>query len=428
MSKKILTYGIPLLFFLLPWQTRWIFSQAMIADQPFEFGVMSLYVVQILLLIIFLFSGSRKIAKQNVVPARLSLALLIVPALSVLWALSPELALAQLMHVVFAMLLFLLLLDSRVDLRIVLWSFVAGLIVPSLLGIWQAVMGFSGASTMLGLSAHDALRMGESVSSLPDGIRMLRAHGSFQHPNVLGGYLAVGLVAIFTLLKRTKNELEGWVLVAVGYLLAFALAATFSQSAWLGLVLAIVVGAMVLLMKNTKLARLLVIPVAFVFIGGALGYVFAVGASASEVHAYNDLEARSSQERVEQYQDFTKVMQAPERWLIGFGTGNYLLALEQIRPGLYWWEYQPIHNVPLLILGEIGLVGLIVVLLWSSTIDKMNFARFPNREAVGAFMMGNIVLFVLFFDHYLWSQWAGLALIALVMACTVRFGEKPAKD
>src|SRR3989338_2162673 len=44
--------------FILPWQTRWIFQDAIIAGNPFEYGRMSLYsfdIIFIILLIIFLF-------------------------------------------------------------------------------------------------------------------------------------------------------------------------------------------------------------------------------------------------------------------------------------------------------------------------------------------------------------------------------------
>lgn len=427
MPKNIFDWLLAGIFFLLPWQTRWIFGQEVIAGQPFEFGVMSLYAVQILVVATFFLVGSLRIEKENIRIARLAM-LILVPALgSVVWAISSALAFAQTLHVAMAMMLFVLLLDARVNIRLVVWAFCLGLVVPSLLGMWQFVTGASPASTLFGISAHEATRLGESVTALPDGTRMLRAHGSFQHPNVFGGYLSIALVGLWWLYATSKNTRERWGILAMGVIFAMTLLLTFSQSAWLALVMAVVVGGMVLKMKRVKLARALVIPVAGVFIAAALGFVFVSGSNDVPLQS-GELEQRSSSERVAQYNDFFQVMDQPHEWLLGHGLGNYLLGLEEVYPWQSWWLYQPIHNVPLLILGEIGLIGVGLVLLWSSTIDKRNFARFPNRDAVVAFMMGNVVLFILFFDHYLWSQWAGLSLISFVMALTVRMGETPAKS
>ncbi len=109
--------------------------------------------------------------------------------------------------------------------------------------------------------------------------------------------------------------------------------------------------------------------------------------------------------------------------LFGHGVGDYVFTLANDFPGRSVFDYQPIHSVPLLILEEVGLFGALAAIYWASCIDKMNFARFPNRDAVAAFAMGNVILVILFFDHYLWSSWAGLAMLAFIMALTVRMGE-----
>jgi hypothetical protein len=102
-------------------------------------------------------------------------------------------------------------------------------------------------------------------------------------------------------------------------------------------------------------------------------------------------------------------------WLVGHGLSSSVLGST--------FSTQPIHNLPLLIIFELGFIGAIIIVTWSSTIDKLNFSRFPHPGALLAFGMGNVVLVILFFDHYLWTLWPGLALIAFVMALTVRLGE-----
>jgi hypothetical protein len=418
--QRLIRYGVPLFCFFLPWQTRLIINRNVIEGQFFEFGIVSLYAVQAILLFIVAASGWRKIndAYQRVV---LLTALLVIPVLlSLFWSQHQELALNALLHISMAMLFFLLLLDERVDVRLVMLSFCAGLIVPVAIGFSQVAIGSSAASTLLGMSAHEASRLGEAVTNF-FGERTLRAHGGFAHPNVLGGYLAVGLATLFGLWQYAKKDWHKYGLILTGAFFAGGLFLTFSQSAWLGLMLALIVSSMIIFLKKTSITKMLVIPVAFLVIGAAFGHVFIEG-SQGFVDSHIELEQRSLSDRVEEYHQFFAFM-SPRDYFIGNGAGNYLFALADEYPYQGWWQYRPIHNVIFLVVGEVGLFGLICVLLWSSLIDKINFARFPNQKAVSAFAMGNVILVILFFDHYLWSQWAGLALVAYVMAMTVRLGE-----
>jgi len=109
--------------------------------------------------------------------------------------------------------------------------------------------------------------------------------------------------------------------------------------------------------------------------------------------------------------------------LNGVGVGNYVVALENEYPGREVYAYQPVHNVYLLILGEIGIIGVLFILLWAASIDRYNYSQIPRVPAVGALAMGNAILVIGFFDHYIWSLWPGLALLAFVMAMTLRLSE-----
>ena len=77
-----------------------------------------------------------------------------------------------------------------------------------------------------------------------------------------------------------------------------------------------------------------------------------------------------------------------------------------------------------MIAGEVGILGLLFVLVWFIAIDRINYKRLPNIKAVIAMMMGISILTISLFDHYLWSNWAGLALVVFVAAMLVRMGEE----
>jgi len=76
-----------------------------------------------------------------------------------------------------------------------------------------------------------------------------------------------------------------------------------------------------------------------------------------------------------------------------------------------------------LILGEIGIIGLIFFIAWVASIDRLNFKALPRATAIGALTLGNVVLIIALFDHYLFTLWPGLALAALMFALTLRLSE-----
>ena len=211
-------------------------------------------------------------------------------------------------------------------------------------------------------------------------------------------------------------------LLAAMLVLTTALVLTGSRSAILGLLLGIGLAGLVQRMKNTTKARMAVIPMAILVIGGALLATIFTPNIVASIRGGGVTEDASLMERMIQYANYPRVV--ADNLVIGSGVGTYVIEAAEVEPGLDVWAYQPIHNVPLLIVGEIGIFGALIVFAWSSSIDRINFARFPNRDALVAFAMGNVVLVILFFDHYIWSSWPGLALIAFVMALTVRMGEE----
>ncbi len=431
MKKYLLAAAL----FLLPWQTHFLLFDGTIlgGDVTSPFTSIKIYAVEVIVILAGIIALAVKKERPIIdatyrKPIALACGVFVVAALSVLWSASYPLSLGALFHVGVAMLFFVLMLDKKLALRPLLFAFGAGLVVPSLLGVWQILFDASPASSLFGLAERSAATLGDAVTIASDGTRQLRAYGSFSHPNIFGGYLAVGLFAVLSFrpnwmdrlreavaLRRASLEVESMAL-----LLIVTLVLTGSRSAMLGLLLGVGLAVLVAKMRNTAMARNAVIPIAAAVIGCTLLAVLFVPSIVASLRGGGVTEDRSLNERIAQYDSYPLVVDEP--WLRGHGVGAYTIAAYEAHT-CTGWDCQPIHNVPLLIIGELGVVGLIVVLAWSTSIDRINFARFPNRDALVAFAMGNVVLVVLFFDHYLWSSWSGLALIAFVMALTVRMGE-----
>jgi O-antigen ligase len=87
--------------------------------------------------------------------------------------------------------------------------------------------------------------------------------------------------------------------------------------------------------------------------------------------------------------------------IFGVGLGNYTLAAHnEINPNLESWGYQPVHNIYLLILAELGAVGF---LLWLALIffiiKQLPATRYPLLVTF---------LAVSLFDHYPWTLYFGI--------------------
>ncbi len=429
------TFLLSIVVFLLPWQTRWMYAEATIAGVHTEFGVMSVYGVEVLLLLAliggrFLDKKSWTVSQRYHLPIRLGAIALIAITLGTAFADRSLFSLTMTVHVALAYLLFVALVLDRVSVKHILFAFVASLIAPILLGVAQVFGGSSPAYSWLGLAARDAAQLGDAIFTV-DGQRVLRAYGSFPHPNVFGGFLGVGLFAwwgAMASVKRSFGQQKHLIVTSVGtVVLLGGLVTTGSRSAFLGVLVGLVGVFLVKSISNIALARSAALVFGIAAVAGSLIGSFYLTDLASSIRGGGVNEERSLLERVALYEDFVPFMVATNP-VFGHGIGAYVLSYADSQPGKNAFDYQPIHNAPLLVLAETGVLGLGALLLWSTSAAWTNIRRFPHRDALYALGMGNVVVMIAFFDHYLWSSWAGLALIAFVLGMMVRMGEEKERE
>jgi O-antigen ligase len=113
--------------------------------------------------------------------------------------------------------------------------------------------------------------------------------------------------------------------------------------------------------------------------------------------------------------------------LIGFGNGQFVLKMNKFVPRgtiLETWQFQPVHNVFLLIWSELGIVGLMlfVLLLWKLFHTSHNVPRgtsdLASMEHFSIYVRGILLgfIFIMLFDHYLWDIQQGQIMLWLVFA------------
>lgn len=428
--QKIANFLTYLCLFLLPWQTVWIYDSLTLASstglgafggEGWEYGKMTHYAVQFLIVVAALARWEIKKSKAEKKIIKNGWwffgAMIFVALLSV----NPYLSGAWLFHLLSALILFWLLLDERISTKKIIWFFVLGLIVPCLLGWWQVLTGGSPASTLFGLAEHLAETSGAAVVETA-GERIMRAYGAFAHPNIFGGYLAMAIFALMTSAMNKKFRLP------LLFLLSSTLIVTFSRSAWLALIFSVVVYLFLTWRRKLQLSKKFLTSLGTVFLVAVVTASFFHGAVFARVEATERLEEKSLVERQNEYQMIGEVIKINP--FVGVGPGAYTVALEKLYPGQPVWSYQPMHNSFLLFFAEVGLLGFIFLLnflrsIFRATQQSINALEVPEAaqkvQRLSALAPLIIALTTLaFLDHYLWSQWAGLALVAVFLGIFVR--------
>ena len=388
-----------------------------------QYGTLGFYATEVLLwlaIFSFLFLYCKKIFVERKEKIKFSwskdrvfilsvLVFLVYCFASVFWSLDTAVALQQSFHIMEAFLLFFVLYLGLVDWKRAAQWFVAGAVLQSAFGIYQFLTQSTFAFKWLGLVVHPVMEAGTSVI-VGDGIgRVLRAYGAFSHPNVFGGYLAITIfVTLYLLFQDKKNK----VLFGALFLQLIALFFTFSRSAWLA-VGVVLVGLCVYFIKTKKWNYTKIILSCFVF-GAVLSALYFPLVHTRVAHQSSH-EIRSTEERVGGIKEGIQIWKTAP--MLGVGVGNYTAASYKQNPTRPGYEYQPVHNVPLLVLSEFGVLGGGLLLLIVVTF----FRLLPKDKK--AFFFASIFIFGLLsiFDHYLYSSYIGILVsgIYFVFTCSV---------
>ena len=111
-----------------------------------------------------------------------------------------------------------------------------------------------------------------------------------------------------------------------------------------------------------------------------------------------------------------------EKPILGVGMGQYIYQLINIF-NIQDWQFQPVHNVFLLILNELGIVGffLFIWFVWE-VMENVSFTQqcstwnivLDKRGTLKAIFLG--FLFIMLVDHYFWDIQQGQIMLWLVLA------------
>ncbi|KKR99370.1 MAG: O-antigen polymerase [Candidatus Magasanikbacteria bacterium GW2011_GWC2_41_17] len=418
-------YLIYFFLFIIPWQTRLILRHGVLNGGNWEYGIVGIHGTEILLLVIvlllglwnlssmacpFLFCsrGDESSAKKRNWHASRSIyclitILFIILVVSVLSAANRLIAIQQFIHIIEAIVIFIFLTKLPIDRVKATYAFLLGLALQAILGIYQFLTQSTFALQWLGLTLHDSTIGGVSVLENSVG-RWLRAYGGLPHPNVFGGYMAIGVFLVAVLLTHNLiNKKVRIFLLIVNCLFLTGLFFSFSRSAWLGLIVSLAFFGFFNHRRFISNGSWRLFFLSGVVLLVILSFFYAPLLK-NRISGEGRLETKAVEERVGGYGEARQLFKKyPIR---GVGLGNYTLAvrddLDSSRPV---WVYQPAHNVFLLISVELGIVGVLMILFCFYFIMR-HFSR--NLSSLFA------LFFILaIFDHYLWSLYSGLMLVGV---------------
>ncbi|HRY36865.1 MAG TPA: O-antigen ligase family protein [Candidatus Magasanikbacteria bacterium] len=409
-----------LVIFLFPFQTRLIYKPAYLGGYYFEWFSQSLSGIEILIWLIVIITFFRLISNKtfwlDINQARDKkerIMKIIRPALFLFFLvlylfvapLNRELAEYKIFLLLGVACFSLTLLINKIpfwQILMVLWG---GGIVQSFLAIEQFVFQRTWENKWLGLAEHYPSDLGAAVLQATDGGRWLRAYGSFGWPNDLGFYLSLAFIVglfLYGYFPKIKEKM----FISVGQLLIITgLFFSFSRASFIALLSGLIIW---LLMEKAKNWKILIPPLILILILSTI----CLPLWQSRILAENRLETRAISERFDQYKDFSEIFLAHP--ILGVGPGNYVYALFSQKLILTPWIYQPVHNVYLLFLAEWGIIGALVILCLA-----FYFFRevFKNNKAILPLWI--IVLTAFFFDHYFYTTYSGMIILAFLTSASL---------
>ena len=389
-----------------PWQTKLILRSS--ASAYLEISLF----LSLILLLIPLISWRR----QEKINIYLWLAGL-VPFLSIFWAEDKILAAYRCLILILGILLFNLIKESdSLKIKSIIKYFLIGLIAPAFLAIWQFFTQSTIATKYLGLAYHSAAVLGDAVIETETG-RYLRAYGPFDHPNILGGVMVLGIILI--LYSSLKDKLD--IRKRIFYLFSFAifylaLLVSFSRAAILALLLSLPF-IFINFWRCGSVQKKIIVIFSILIIGvSAVVIIPNHNLFFTRIETENRLEKKSISERELYFEQAKEVIKAKP--FLGTGIGNYITELSALFPGQPAWYYQPVHDYWLLIWAELGIIGLLSAVSFWLYLFKVSFKNgfWPLMSALFIFSL---------FDHWLWTQPLEL-LIFFVLIGLIVGNKKPA--
>lgn len=296
--------------------------------------------------------------------------------------------------------------------RVLLCTFSIGISFESILGTVQYLHqgSINGLFYFFGERFYTASTPGIANASI-NGSLVLRPYGTFSHPNVLAGYLLVGLLfLLITLLFQSFTKRQFFLLIPL-ILGTGGLFISLSRAA----ILLWIFSFFTLLLIRFHRQKKLLIAASSLFV---LLLIFSIptvirGRFAALLTDGEDVSLRVSLLQAALHMLFSHPF-------FGVGLHNFLSSLPFYSPQTSFLSLQPVHNIFLLVASETGFPGFVIFCLFF--FHALWFAWKKKTKPV--FLWSFVSLLVIFLvgqiDHYFLTLQQGQLLFTLVAATAYR--------
>ncbi|MFA5870551.1 MAG: O-antigen ligase family protein [Candidatus Paceibacterota bacterium] len=277
----------------------------------------------------------------------------------------------------------------------------------------------------------------ETINALTQGVAkievfgsiFIRSYGTFPHPNILGGFLVLGVIAWIYLFSspskrhgvfHRSTSLIGLFVVLLG------LVFSFSRSAWIAAIVSFILCIIILFSKKeySSVARELVLSgmIFGAILLGMVGWALVSRGTIKNDSAINE-------RKVYTYIAVDMMGEYP----FGVGIGNGIVRAEQEgRYDAYGLAskatHQPVHNIYLLIAEELGIVGVIVFLFFVGNLFVIKKQKTHLIDVSFLLVMFVSFLFIGLFDHYLLTLNAGRLMFFSILGIIAGLSLKTEKE
>lgn len=291
------------------------------------------------------------------------------------------------------------------NLKMIASLFSIGVIFESLLAVFQFFNSgaLGGWLYFLGERMFNAQTPGIAKAVL-DGELILRPYGTFSHPNVLAGYLVIGMTLIVSSIKYQVLSIKKILFLSSLLIGTIALFLTMSRIAILLWIIVLMISFLNKLKKTTSREISSIFYLLFsIFIFSAI-LLSPLRLRFLEV----DLKETSVTTRLTLMK--SSILMFQDKPIFGVGLNNFIVNLPHYqKPNVNSiFEFlQPVHNIYLLILAETGLIGF-GIFIW--------FIKKTIGHVKGPLLLIlSLVLILGLFDHYWLTLQQGQLLFSLIL-------------
>jgi len=257
------------------------------------------------------------------------------------------------------------------------------------------------------------------ASIIANGETFLRSYGTMPHPNVLAAFLFLAILSFYYMyfyksgFGLNVKSMVLYIPLIFGFLFTFSRVTIFLWVAGGLTHIWLVFNRRFWLLFFKTFLRLVLITTITLIILAIFTFLFF-----PQVLSRFNLSMSDQDISLRLWYSGVGVDTLKQSGFLGVGTGNFVPHLMNIQQEIPLWQYQPIHNIYLLIASETGILGLGLFLLFLFLLIK-EYARATNFDKLyhySFFLIFASFLFMGIFDHFLWTLQQGRLMFWLVLA------------